>query len=315
MAFSRRLGLREQEENERKAREAEERRQREYDELKRREGEAIARANYEMQRAEDERRANENRDKELQNIKDTLLERVTRLNKRMTELSKANEYLTNRNNQLSNEINELKNKSCFWPEKQVKLESGRIIQMSELQIGDRVLSNIKNGVAEFSDVYLIAHIGKLDHKAKFAKVNFTRPDGSKGQLLLTTTHYVFDENLSIIFAKNLRPGETRILVSDDGNRLVPVFVDNITNEWRDKYISFYTRAGSVIANGVFSSCYDHCPPSQMLMNLVFLPVRWWTYMIPSTHREERLHPYVQFLETAYLSFINVMKKSKRLTNN
>ncbi|PKC08882.1 hypothetical protein RhiirA5_475920 [Rhizophagus irregularis] len=294
MAFSRRLGLREQEENERKAREAEERRQREYDELKRREGEAIARANYEMQRAEDERRANENRDKELQNIKDTLLERVTRLNKRMTELSKANEYLTNRNNQLSNEINELKNKSCFWPEKQVKLESGRIIQMSELQIGDRVLSNIKNGVAEFSDVYLIAHIG---------------------QLLLTTTHYVFDENLSIIFAKNLRPGETRILVSDDGNRLVPVFVDNITNEWRDKYISFYTRAGSVIANGVFSSFYDHCPPSQMLMNLVFLPVRWWTYMIPSTHREERLHPYVQFLETAYLSFINVMKKSKRLTNN
>ncbi|CAB4441289.1 unnamed protein product [Rhizophagus irregularis] len=269
-----------------------------------------------MQRAEDERRANENRDKELQNIKDTLLERITRLDERMAELSKANEELSglnmelsqnimelsNKNNQLSNEIsklktneiNELKNKSCFWPETLVKLESGRIIQMSELQIGDRVLSNIRNGVAEFSNVYLIAHIGKL---------------------LLTTTHYVFDENLSIIFAKNLRPGETRILVSDDGNRLVPVFVDNITNEWRDKYISFYTRAGSVIANGVLSSCYDHCPPSQMFMDLVFLPVRWWTYMIPSTHREERLHPYVQFLETAYLSFINAMKKSKRLINN
>ncbi|RGB34003.1 hint module-domain-containing protein [Rhizophagus diaphanus] len=306
---------REQEENERKAREAEEKRQREYDELRRREGEAIARANYERQRVEYEIRANEVRDRELQDIKNTLREQISRLDERMAELSKANEYLTNRNNQLSNEINELKNKSCFWPETQVKLESGRIIQMSELQIGDRVLSNIKNGVAEFSDVYLIAHIGKLDHKAKFAKVNFTKPDGSKGQLLLTTTHYVFDENLSIIFAKNLRPRETRILVSDDGNRLVPVFVDNITNEWRDKYISFYTRAGSVIANGVLSSCYDHCPPSQMLMDLVFLPVRWWTYMIPSTHREERLHPYVQFLETAYLSFINALKKSKRLIKN
>ncbi|CAB5191072.1 unnamed protein product, partial [Rhizophagus irregularis] len=80
--------------------------------------------------------------------------------------------------------------------------------MSELQIGDRVLSNIRNGIAEFSDVYLIAHIG---------------------QLRLTTTHYVFDENLSIIFAKNLRPGEKKILVSDDNNRLVPVFVDDITN--------------------------------------------------------------------------------------
>ncbi|CAB4441291.1 unnamed protein product [Rhizophagus irregularis] len=179
---------------------------------------------------------------------------------------------------------------CFWPETQVKLESGRIIRMSELQIGDRVLSNIRNGIAEFSDVYLIAHIG---------------------QLRLTTTHYVFDENLSITFAKNLRPGETKILVSVD-NKLVPVFVDDVTNEWHDKYINFYTRAGSVIADGVLCSCYDHCPPSQTLMDLVFLPVRWWTRIIPSTHREERLHPYVQFLETVYLSFINAMKKSKRL---
>jgi hypothetical protein len=207
----------EQEENERKAKEADEKRKREYDELKRSEGEAIARANYERQRAEDEIRANENRDRELQNIKDTLLERISRLDERMAELSKANEdlsdrnlelslsiidlsdknnqlsnkndQLSNRNDQLSdrndqlyNEINELRNKSCFWLETQVKLESGRIIQMSELQIGDRVLSNIRNGIAEFSDVYLIAHIGKLDHDAKFAKISFTKPDGSKGNL-------------------------------------------------------------------------------------------------------------------------------------
>jgi hypothetical protein len=206
-------------------------------------------------------------------------------------------------------------KACFWLETQVKLESGRIIQMSELQIGDRVLSNVRNGIAEFSDVYLISHIGKLDHEAKFAKVSFTRPDGSKGQLKLTTTHYVFNENLSIVFAKNLRPGETKILVSDDNDRLVPVFVDDVTHEWHDEYISFYTRAGSVIANDVLCSCYDHCPPSQKLMDLVFLPVRWWTLIMPSTHREERLHPYVQFLETAYLSFMNTMKKGKRLIEN
>ncbi|CAB5197138.1 unnamed protein product [Rhizophagus irregularis] len=192
--------------------------------------------------------------------------------------------LTDKNKELSDKLN---NKGCFWLETQVKLESGRIIKMSELQIGDRVLSNIRNGIAEFSDVYLIAHIGKLDHEAKFAKVDFTRPDGSKGM-------------------------KNEDLVSDDNNRLVPVFADDVTNEWHDKYISFYTRAGSVIADGVLCSCYDHCPPSQTLMDLVFLPVRWWTHIMPSRHREERLHPYVQFLETAYLSFINAMKKSKRL---
>ncbi|CAB5393769.1 unnamed protein product [Rhizophagus irregularis] len=273
-----------QEENARIAREIEEKRQREYDEILMREGEEIARANYERQKADYERIASENRNKGLYFIN----------------------FLTS--------IFGDKNKGCFWLETRVKLESGRSIRMSELQIGDRVLSGIRNGIAEFSDVYLIAHIGKLDHEAKFAKYINSRYIFFLGQLRLTTTHYVFDENLSIIFAKNLRPGETKILVSDD-NKLVPVFVNDVTNEWHDKYISFYTRAGSVIADGVFCSCYDHCPPSQTLMDLVFLPVRWWTRIIPSTHREERLHPYVQFLETVYLSFINAMKKSKRLIGN
>ncbi|GET02531.1 hypothetical protein GLOIN_2v1846293 [Rhizophagus clarus] len=156
-------------ENERIAREAEERRQKEYNEVLRREGEAIARANYESQKAEDEKKAREARDRELEFIINTLKEQIKDLN--------------NKNNKLADEIHGLKNpKSCFWIETQVKLESGRIIQMSELQIGDRVLSNIRNGIAEFSEVYLISHIGKLDHESKFAKVSFTRPDGSKGNL-------------------------------------------------------------------------------------------------------------------------------------
>jgi hypothetical protein len=50
-----------------------------------------------------------------------------------------------------------------------------------------------------------------------------------GQLRLTTTHYVFNEKLSIIFARDLHPRETKILVLDDNNKLVPVLVDNITN--------------------------------------------------------------------------------------
>ncbi|RGB34004.1 hypothetical protein C1646_668865 [Rhizophagus diaphanus] len=212
-----------QAENARIMREAEEKRQKEYNEIKQREGEGIARANYKRQRAEDEKKAREAHDKELEFIIRTLKEQIKNLNKKK--------------DRLSDEIDKLKNNDQ-----------------------------------------------------------------------LTTTHYVFNVNLSIIFSKNLRPGKMKIFVSDDNNRLIPVFVDDVTNEWHDKYISFYTRAGSVIANGVLCSCYDHYLPSQTLMNLVFLPVRWWTRIIPSTHHEERLHPYVQFLETAYLSFINVMKK-------
>jgi hypothetical protein len=202
-----------QEENARIAREAEEKRQREYDELKKREGEAIARANYEKQKAEDERKANEKYNKELQNVKTSLLEQINNLNKKVAELTKANDVLSGKNREVrvthpasprksSNPESDLTaslkrlaaeseyetrrfrepSYKCFWPETQVRLESGRIIKMSELQVGDRVLSNIRNGIAEFSNVYLIAHIGKLDHEAKFTKVSFTRPDRSKGNL-------------------------------------------------------------------------------------------------------------------------------------
>ena len=69
---------------------------------------------------------------------------------------------------------------CFWLETRVKLESGRIVQMSELKVGDRVLSNIRNGIEEFSNVCIIAHIGKLDHEEKFTKISFTKPNGYKG---------------------------------------------------------------------------------------------------------------------------------------
>ncbi|CAB4444407.1 unnamed protein product [Rhizophagus irregularis] len=269
------------------------------------------RANYEKLKKEYERKADENYEKlkkesdekhneELKSLRD----QINHLSMRIADTANRRETIIYRDSG-----------GCFGLETQIKLESGRIIQMSELQTGDRVLSNIRNGIAEYSEVYLIAHIGKLEHEEEFARVSYTRPDGSKGQLRLTITHYVFDENLSIIFAKDLRPGETKILVSDDNNKLVPVFVDDVTTELHDKYISFYTRAGSVIANGVLCSCYDQCPPSQTFMDMVFLPVRWWTYIIPSTHRGERLHPYVRFLEMAYLLFTNSMEKGKRLIEN
>ncbi|GBC40486.2 hypothetical protein GLOIN_2v1846867 [Rhizophagus irregularis DAOM 181602=DAOM 197198] len=339
----------EQEENERKTREEELKRQKEYDENKRREGKAIARKIYDKNRAEDERKAEKRRKMEIKYIKDALLRQINILGEKVANLTKDNENLkekvanlTKDNENLKEKVANLtkehekaecekaehkKNQSCFGLEIQVELESGKIIQMSELKTGDRVLSNIRNGIAEYSEIYLIAHIEKLEYEEKFAKVSFIRSDGSKGilfirfycdllklnylfisyfyfflgQLRLTTTHYVFDENLSIIFAKDLRPGETKILVSDDNNKLVSVFVDDVTIEMYDKCISFYTRAGSVIADGV-----------QTLMDLVFLPVRLWTYIIP---REERLRPYVQFLETIYLLFINTMEKGKRLIEN
>ncbi|CAB4392885.1 unnamed protein product [Rhizophagus irregularis] len=95
----------EQEKNARIAREAEEKLRKEYEELKRREGEAIAKAKFEELKAEDEKKAKEKCEEEIKNLK--------------------------------KQVNELSSGGCFGLETQVKLESGRIIQMSELQTGDR----------------------------------------------------------------------------------------------------------------------------------------------------------------------------------
>ncbi|CAJ0925831.1 7695_t:CDS:10 [Entrophospora sp. SA101] len=117
-----------------------------------------------------------------------------------------------------------------------------------------------------------------------------------GQIRMTSTHCIFRSDLSILYAQDVVPGKTKILVLDKANELIPVTVDNTG------YISFYTRAGTVIANNILCLCYDDCPPSQFLMNLAFAPIQLWTKVFPSTHRQKELHPYVQILETAYVTW-------------
>ncbi|GBC24716.1 uncharacterized protein OCT59_009312 [Rhizophagus irregularis] len=179
---------------------------------------------------------------------------------------------------------------CFSLDTKVQLSSGKFIEMAKLQVGDCICSNVKNGEKEFSEVYLISHLGHFDHSLSMTKIEFTRSDGQKGQIRTTPSHCIFHEDLSILYAKDVVPGVTKILVLNETNELVPVVVDNLITEGDTGYISFYTRAGTVIANNVLCSCYDDCPQSQTLMDLVFAPIRLWTKVFPSNHRQKDLHP-------------------------
>ncbi|CAB4446684.1 unnamed protein product [Rhizophagus irregularis] len=179
---------------------------------------------------------------------------------------------------------------CFSLDTKVQLSSGKFIEMAKLQVGDCICSNVKNGEKEFSEVYLISHLGHFDHSLSMTKIEFTRSDGQKGQIRTTPSHCIFHEDLSILYAKDVVPGVTKILVLNETNELVPVVVDNLITEGDTGYISFYTRAGTVIANSVLCSCYDDCPQSQTLMDLVFAPIRLWTKVFPSNHRQKDLHP-------------------------
>ncbi|PKY59185.1 P-loop containing nucleoside triphosphate hydrolase protein [Rhizophagus irregularis] len=125
-----------------------------------------------------------------------------------------------------------------------------------------------------------------------------------GQIRTTSTHCIFREDLSVLYAQDVIPGETKILVLSETNELIPVVVDNLIIEKDTGYISFFTRAGTVIANNVLCSCYDDCPQSQALMDLAFAPIRLWTKVFPSNHRQEELHPYAKTLEYIYFNWFN-----------
>ncbi|KAF0524721.1 GTPase imap family member 7-like [Gigaspora margarita] len=199
---------------------------------------------------------------------------------------------------------------CFALDTKVQLANGKLVEMAELQVGDFVLSEVNNNHLKFSEVYLIAHLGHFDQPIDMVKIKFTNPDGSKGYIRMTPEHCIFSSDLLLLYARDVVPGKTKVLVLNKSNKLVPAIIDSLDNEKDSGYISFYTRSGTVIANNMLCSCYDDCPKSQFLMDLVFAPIRLWTKVFTSTHRQKELHPYVQILETSYGIWCKTLKKIK-----
>ncbi|GES93019.1 AIG1-type guanine nucleotide-binding (G) domain-containing protein [Rhizophagus clarus] len=282
-----------EEEELRRQREREEylRRQREREEYLRRQREKEEELRKQREREEYLRRQEQKRLEELYNERRRMLEQLQREQERERRLQEE------RNRSYDDD-------DCFSLDTKVQLASGKFIEMAKIQIGDRVCSNVRNGELEFSEVYLISHLGHYDHFLKMTKIEFTKSDGQKGQIRTTPSHCIFREDMSILYAKDVVPGVTKILILNEINELVPAVVDNLTTEEDTGYISFYTRAGTVIANNVMCSCYDDCPQSQTLMDLAFVPIRLWTNVFPSNHRQEELHPYVKILEIAYRNWCN-----------
>ncbi|CAB4446687.1 unnamed protein product [Rhizophagus irregularis] len=286
----------------------EEERRRERDEKDRREERKQAEDTYRKKIEEAEKNLKNRENNETARLMKEMQDRENRDKKASLEIAKQIEDLKKRNASSQQEVERLKKKvDCFSLDTRVQLASGKFVEMAELQVGDHICSNVRNGELEFSEVYLISHLGHYDHFLTMIKIEFTSSDGRKGQIRTTSTHCIFREDLSVLYAQDVIPGETKILVLSETNELIPVVVDNLIIEKDTGYISFFTRAGTVIANNVLCSCYDDCPQSQALMDLAFAPIRLWTKVFPSNHRQEELHPYAKTLEYIYFNWLNGKK--------
>lgn len=76
---------------------------------------------------------------------------------------------------------EFKNsEGCFAIETIVTASDGEHIPLSQIKVGDRILSRGASGHLEYSEVYLIVDYS-TEALAKYHNIRFTKPDGSQGK--------------------------------------------------------------------------------------------------------------------------------------
>jgi hypothetical protein len=135
---------------------------------------------------------------------------------------------------------------CFPGSSLVTLEDSSVIQLRDLKLGMKVLSQCpKTGKPVFSEVFmwLVRHIG--------IKGSYIKLTTAHGEILkLSSQHYVH-VNDTLISAQEVKIGD--IVYIHDG-QFEPTIVVKIENVIEDDAISPVTVSGNIVVNGVLASC-------------------------------------------------------------
>ena len=113
--------------------------------------------------------------------------------------------------------------ACFSGTEMIRLEKGRMIPISNVEIGDRILSANSNGILRYAEVIY------LPHKPNTIMTEFTQITLSSGKdIKMTSYHLVVagkcgqsvGENgvLPLVFAADVRVGECVLLVDGENNK-------------------------------------------------------------------------------------------------
>ena len=129
---------------------------------------------------------------------------------------------------------------CFPADATVELESGAVVRMAELSIGDMV----KVGFNEFSRVFMFTH--KMADEAH----TFVSLKTESGALLkLTSGHYLY-ANGALVAAKTVSVGDVLTLGNGETSAVAAVGTVDGTGLFNPQTVN-----GNVVVNGVVSSTY------------------------------------------------------------
>ncbi|XP_030370903.1 protein hedgehog [Scaptodrosophila lebanonensis] len=167
---------------------------------------------------------------------------------------------------------------CFTPSSTALLDSGVRKPLSELAIGDRVLSMNEQGQPIYSDVILF-----MDRNLEQAE-SFVQLHTEGGAVLsVTPAHLIMvwqpeQEKLSYVFADRVEE-QNFVLVHNEAGELRPQRVVKVTTLQGRGVVAPLTKEGTIVVNSVAASCYAIID-SQSLAHFGLAPMRLW-YMLQS----------------------------------
>ena len=168
-----------------------------------------------------------------------------------------------------------KHTGCFTAQSKVLMEDGRLMNMSQVQVGDMIQSLDSQGKSVFSEVLMF-----MDREPE-ETMRFISLMGDDGSVItLTPSHLVYrgDKDCGSLdcmeptYAGNVELGDTMLVTRDNNGHVVTVTQVSV-GKHRGVYAPL-TRAGNVVVDGVLASCYAVID-SQNIAHAAFAPVRWY----------------------------------------
>ncbi|KAI5723918.1 hypothetical protein M8J76_012723 [Diaphorina citri] len=188
-----------------------------------------------------------------------------------------------------------KGAGCFTGDSTVTLDNHKTINITDLNIGDKVLTlNTITGEMEYSEVLLFLHRDpNLVH-------NFVQITTESGSLIkMTPSHLILRwhrpnaksilSDIEYTYAERVRVNDS-IIVHKNGKAYVER-VTRLENVIQTGVYAPLTTSGTIVVNNVFASCYAVID-NQFLAHLSFIPVRLYHSLVnlfSSNHIENSSH--------------------------
>ncbi|XP_013106943.1 protein hedgehog [Stomoxys calcitrans] len=163
---------------------------------------------------------------------------------------------------------------CFTKDSTVLTETGERKAMTDLSIGDRVLSINEQGQAIYSEIILFLD-RNLQESQEF--VQLTTESGAV--LTVTPGHLVMiwnrEKSLNeYVFADRVQEDD-QVFVHDSTGAIRPQRVVELRAVLKNGFVAPLTKEGTIVVNSVAASCYAIIN-SQSLAHWTYAPMRLWS---------------------------------------